>query len=216
LTAAAPSPAPALVPAIPARRKLLPLAFFGVLFGVEPIELIEEVDARILRPAFNLAVLDSRRRMIRVWRGAIENFQPGEASPKGDVASVITAILPPLGIAPPASVSHVASGRGTAGEIDQTASWQRQADAAHEQGPQSGVDARNAIIQGQTILATLQGQGGRQTAAQMEQVHSILDQIVGFLSSHSGYVQGMDTNLQDIANRLAALEQNVRINRTSP
>jgi hypothetical protein len=83
-----------------------------VLFGLEPVEAIEAVDACSLWPAFNLAVLDSnltqhdgRRRLIRVWRGAVETFRPGESAPKADVAGVITAVLPPLGVAPPASVT---------------------------------------------------------------------------------------------------------------
>jgi hypothetical protein len=59
-----------------------------------------------LRPAWNLAVSAIGKRKIHLWRVAVESGLPTQdAAPEPDLAAIIAAALPMLGIAPAATVT---------------------------------------------------------------------------------------------------------------
>jgi hypothetical protein len=87
------------------RRKLLPLAFFCVLTGLDFRAAVELVENRILAPAWNLASSEMGRRTIRVWRGSVETWNDGPTGPKPDLQNVIRAALPMTGVADIAKVT---------------------------------------------------------------------------------------------------------------
>jgi hypothetical protein len=85
-----------------ARRKLLPLAFFCVVSGIEMREAAILAEERTLFPCFNFATHENGRRELRVWRGAVESWTPdGPSVPKPDLETVVALVLPMLGINSP-------------------------------------------------------------------------------------------------------------------
>jgi hypothetical protein len=109
MTAAPPTPtAPAKAAGlrIAARYKLVPLFFFRILHGCDSLVAIEMVEDHILWPAFNLATRAGGQREIRIWRGCVEQYQPGQPpAPKPNLPDIITATLPLLGMTPAASAT---------------------------------------------------------------------------------------------------------------
>lgn len=109
MIAAAPTPtAPAQSATLrlDSRRKLLPLEFFSVLHGVDTGRAVELVENHVLWPCFNLARLTTGKRKIHVWRGSVEAWQPGQLdTSRPDLAVIIAAALPLLGVAPATSVT---------------------------------------------------------------------------------------------------------------
>jgi hypothetical protein len=99
------APAAAALLRLDARRKLLPLAFFCVLTGLDFRAAVELVENRVLAPAWNLASSEMGRRTIRVWRGSVETWNDGPTGPKQDLENVIRSALPMLGIADLAKVT---------------------------------------------------------------------------------------------------------------
>jgi hypothetical protein len=102
----APAPAPAQAQAAPlglrinGRRKLLPLEFFCVLHGVSPRQAVEFAEDGKLWPAINFAVRDDGKRLIRLWRGAVESWEPDQSkSQRPQLQDVIARTLPALGLA---------------------------------------------------------------------------------------------------------------------
>jgi hypothetical protein len=61
------------------------------------------VDDFKLWPAFNLATSMDGRRKIHLWRGCVEQYEPGRKMRRGKLADIIAAILPPLGSKPAAT-----------------------------------------------------------------------------------------------------------------
>jgi hypothetical protein len=86
-------------------RKLLPLAAFMLLYGLDSKVAIAVVDAGALWPCFNVAVRANSRRLIRVWRDSVVSYEAGKFVPRPKLAGVIASILPRLGLAPAASVT---------------------------------------------------------------------------------------------------------------
>jgi hypothetical protein len=103
--AAYPWPPPSVAPTLRLHplRTLIPLEFFGVLQGLKLTRAYELVDDFRIWPAFNLATNMDGRRKIHLWRGCVEQYQPRRIMPKGKLADIIAAILPPLGNPPPAA-----------------------------------------------------------------------------------------------------------------
>jgi len=90
------------------RRKLLPLAFFCVMTGLDTSAAMDLVEDGRLFPAFNIARVATGKREVRVWRGAIESWRPdGPPPPRPALESVIGASLPILGVAPASNVTIV-------------------------------------------------------------------------------------------------------------
>ena len=88
------------------RRRLLPLIFFSILFGFDEDDALALVEDHKLAPAFNLATHASGRRNIRVWRGSVEQWSPGQSiGPRAKVDDVITAALPSLCVGSDATAS---------------------------------------------------------------------------------------------------------------
>ncbi len=98
-TIAAPSP----VPAIPTRRKLVPMSFVAVLSGLTEDEILSKIESGEIYPAWNVAVNPARpRREVRIWRDAAVQFQsPNAVNPVAKLEDIITAALPPLGMNSP-------------------------------------------------------------------------------------------------------------------
>lgn len=82
------------------RRTLIPLEVFCVLHGLKLTRAYDLVDEFSLWPAFNLATSVGGRRKIHLWRGCVEVYDPYRTMPRGELADVIAAILPPLGEPP--------------------------------------------------------------------------------------------------------------------
>ena len=86
-------------------RGLVPLSIPAVVFGLSGDELNAAVDEGTLYPCFNLAVRENAAREIRVWRVAVEKFRTGARAALVNLAEVIDAVLPALGMAPVASAT---------------------------------------------------------------------------------------------------------------
>ncbi len=68
-------------------------------------EAIQLVESQTVWPAFNLGEHAAGKREIRVWKGCLD-YQSGHApAPKPQLAEIISAALPLMGVAPPASVT---------------------------------------------------------------------------------------------------------------
>jgi hypothetical protein len=105
MTLVAPSIARAPAPAAPpelrinGRRKLVPISFFSVAYGIDQKGAVQLIENQILWPCFNLGVSANGKRHICVWRKAIETFQPDRTTtqhPK--LEQVIADVLPSLGL----------------------------------------------------------------------------------------------------------------------
>jgi hypothetical protein len=92
-------------------------------------------------------------------------------------------------------VNRVNAGRGTPHEIEEVQAQQAQSSAEHERGPDAGLDAANAVARGREIVAGLNGQRGAAVAGHIQEIHSVLDQIVGFLDNQSPDVRQMRSDL---------------------
>jgi hypothetical protein len=76
---------------------LLPLVFFEVMAGLDAEGARAACEDGTLWPAWNLATLtgEHHRLALHVWRGAVEQWQPGRISaPKGNLDDVIARVLP--------------------------------------------------------------------------------------------------------------------------
>jgi hypothetical protein len=78
------------------RRTLIPLEVFCVLHGLKLTRAYGLVDNFSVWPAFNLATSLGGRRKIHLWRGCVEVYDPYREMPRGKLADIIAAVLPPL------------------------------------------------------------------------------------------------------------------------
>jgi hypothetical protein len=78
------------------RRTLIPMDVFCVLHGLKVARAYDLVDNFSVWPAFNLATSLGGRRKIHLWRGCVEVFDPYREMPRGKLADIIAAVLPPL------------------------------------------------------------------------------------------------------------------------
>lgn len=79
------------------RRMLLPLIFFEIVGGLDAEAARGACEDGSLWPSFNLAAAtgSGHRLELHVWRGALENCQPGrDVKPRGDLNRIIAAVLP--------------------------------------------------------------------------------------------------------------------------
>jgi hypothetical protein len=114
---------------------------------------------------------------------------------------------------------RILAGRGTPREIAAAGDEAITNRAAHETGPQAGLDAADAVARARTINANMQGVlRGQASPAQLQEIHSVLDQMAGFLENHSSNVRSQQFDLQSafqqLSQRLSALETQVATNRT--
>jgi hypothetical protein len=96
---------PQLTIRLDVRRKLIPLEVFAVLHGLRLRDALGLVDDQKLWPCFNLSIFTRRNRKVHLFRGSFESYEPGRMSARSNLEAVIAAILPPLGVAPPASAT---------------------------------------------------------------------------------------------------------------
>jgi hypothetical protein len=100
---------------------------------------------------------------------------------------------------------RIRTGRATPAEQAAWGRQQTQHQAATETGPQASLDASAAIASGRNVVSSLFGQR-RANNLQMDEIHSLFDQITGFLESRDTHVQSQSSGLEDVRNRLSQLE----------
>jgi len=119
------------------------------------------------------------------------------------------------------TVNRVRAGHGTAAENTAVADDNIRSQAANETGGLEGVDAAAAIAQARIAAANMAGiSRGGASPDQLQQLHALLNQKVGFQENHSAAVQmqhgGLEETVQVLTQRLNALETRTDMNRTSP